>query len=49
MYEWKISGSNMKEDVVIQTSGKTPLQAIFRAKEEVEKLELDWDEIEYVI
>lgn len=47
-FKFKVKGNNMKEPVVIETTGNTSLQAIFKAKEEANKQNLEWDEIEYI-
>ena len=47
-FKFKVTGNKMKEPVVIETIGDTGLQAIFKAKEEANKQNLQWDEIEYI-
>lgn len=45
---FKVTGDKMKEPVFIEILSNTCLQAIFKAKEEVNKQNLEWDKIEYI-
>lgn len=45
-YLMKISGEKMTESVVVRIIAETTIQAMFKAKEEANKLNLKWDEIE---
>jgi hypothetical protein len=47
VFEWKVSGKNMKEPVITETTGETSLQAMFKARDKAFEEQLDWDEIEY--
>ena len=46
-YEWVVTGEKMLNPVFIETQGETTVQAILRAREEANKRNLDWDNIEY--
>lgn len=47
-YLMKITGEKMTESVVIKVVAESNVQAMFKAKEEANKLNLNWDEIEFL-